>query len=229
MQPPLSNCKLMRGYLRKISNNQDSNSLANRLRRKRFKLFLGLVANLPRPVRIIDVGGTEVFWEQMKVAGLNEFEITLLNTKPQIVKYSGFNSLTGDARNLSQFNDNQFDVAFSNSVIEHVGSYADQQAMACEMQRVARRLYVQTPNYYFPLEPHFLFPFFQFLPFELKTQLVMRFRLGWLPRVKEKEKARDICTSIRLLTKKELKTLFAGARIHNEYFLGLVKSFVVIK
>lgn len=219
----------MPGYLRKLSNNQNPNSLANRLRRKRFKLFLELINDLPRPVRILDVGGTELFWEQMQFTGQKEFEITLLNLKPLAVKSAGFISMTGDARNMSQFSKNQFDVAFSNSVIEHVGSYTDQEAMASEMQRVARRLYAQTPNYYFPIEPHFLFPFFQFFPLWLKVRLVMQFRLGWLPRIREKQKATDICLSIRLLRKKELKILFPEARIYHEYFLGFIKSFIVIK
>ncbi|HWS70973.1 MAG TPA: class I SAM-dependent methyltransferase, partial [Thermoanaerobaculia bacterium] len=69
----------------------------------------------------------------------------------------------------------------SNSVLEHV---ADMPAMAREIRRVGRRWYVQTPNRWFPVEPHFLVPFFQFLPIATRAWLLTRFDLGWLTRTK---------------------------------------------
>jgi hypothetical protein len=60
---------------------------------------------------------------------------------------------------MPQYRDKEFDIAFSNSVIEHVGNDLRIRQMADEVRRVGRN-YLQTPNYYFPLEPHFFFPFF---------------------------------------------------------------------
>ena len=61
------------------------------------------------------------------------------------------------------FGDGEFDVAFSNSVIEHVPPEL-QAKFASEVGRVADRYFVQTPNRYFPIEPHYQLPLFQFLP-----------------------------------------------------------------
>ncbi|MGH7860878.1 MAG: methyltransferase domain-containing protein [Candidatus Dormibacteraceae bacterium] len=80
-----------------------------------------------------------------------------------------FQSVIGDARDLAQFQAQAFDVAFSNSVIEHVGGADDQRRMASEAMRVASHYFVQTPKHYFPIEPHFLVPGFQFMPSGLKA------------------------------------------------------------
>lgn len=220
---------LMRIFLKNLANNAKPGSLADRLRQKRFKLFQNLIQDLPRPVKIIDVGGTGLFWERMGFIGQAGVHITILNLKPTPVNHEGFTSVVGDARDLKQFGDQEFDIAFSNSVIEHVGSFDDQQKMAGEMMRVAKKIFLQTPNYYFPLEPHFLFPFFQFLPLKLQTELVVNFNLGWYNKVPDREKAVQICRSVRLLKKSELKRLFPEASFYEEKFFGVVKSFIVLK
>ncbi len=215
--------------IRRLADNSFAGSYANRMRRRRFRLFPELVAGLQHPVRVLDIGGTENFWEQMGVAGKEGLEVSLLNLSLPQVSMPGFIGVQGDARDLSVFADASFDVAFSNSVIEHVGGWADQQRMASEMMRVGKRIFLQTPNRYFPLEPHFLFPFFQFLPVGWRIWLLMHFRLGWYPRYADRTSAREAATSIRLLTHKELQVLFPGARIYKERFLGMVKSFVVMR
>jgi len=216
-------------FISKLADNRLEKSFANKLRKKRFLFFESLLNKLPKPVKVIDIGGTEDYWEKMGVLPSENIHITILNTKIIPVKYPNVQSIAGDARNMKQFNDNSFDIAFSNSVIEHVGNFCDQQAMAKEMIRIAPRLYLQTPNKYFPIEPHFLFPFFQFLPIRMRVWLLMHFKLGWYPRHKEKHKAEEVAKSIRLLSLKELKKLFPKANIKKERILGFPKSFVVTK
>jgi len=204
-------------------------SLASRLRRKRFRHFRSLIATLPRPIRVLDVGGTEAFWEQMGFYGAPGVEIVLLNRSKIPVTHSGFKSLVGDARNMGQFRDGEFDVVFSNSVIEHVGDYEDQRRMAQEIRRLSRRYYLQTPNRHFPIEPHFAFPFFQFLPVNARAWLVSHFDLGCYRRISSKKEALRAVSAIRLLNRKEMLDLFPDGAIVQERLLGLTKSFTACR
>jgi hypothetical protein len=202
----------------------DRDHVSEALRRRRLAWFHALIAPLPRPLRILDVGGTQAFWNN-SAAGYG-VEILLLNREPAAVSGPPFSSVGGDARAMPEFADAEFDVVFSNSVIEHVGGLEDQRQMAKEIQRVGRRFFVQTPNRRFPVEPHTVFPLFQFLPLAVRISLVRRFQLGWIPRTLDARAARESVSSIRLLTRAEVTELFPGATIHRERLCGLTKSFV---
>lgn len=214
--------------LRTLADNRRAGSAANRMRRKRFTVFSGLLAGLPRPVKILDVGGTQSFWEQMGLSAGDGVEVLLLNLQAPATTAAGFSGAAGDARDLRRYKDGEFDVVFSNSVIEHVGDYADQHRMAAEVRRVGKRYFIQTPNRYFPVEPHFLFPFFQFLPLRAQAWLIGRFDLGWRKKAADFQQALEQARSVRLLTKTELGDLFPDGTILEEKLLGLTKSFMVL-
>jgi hypothetical protein len=211
----------------KIYDNAQPDSLAAQMRRKRFALFQQLLAPLPRPLHILDVGGRQRFWEVMGFAQEPGITITLFNIERPTSTLPNFHTIMGDATHMPEFADQQFDIVFSNSVIEHVGDYQQQQRMAQEVQRVGKRYFVQTPNYYFPIEPHFLFLGFQWLPLATRAWLHHRFNLGWLPREPNRTAALQAVTQIRLLRQQELLRLFPGATLYKEKLLGLTKSFVV--
>ena len=213
--------------LRRLADNTQPNSLATAARRKRFSFFLQLLNTLPRPIRILDVGGTREFWNNMGFTTSPDIHVTLLNLDASPIEEPGFSAVIGDARQMPHFRDGEFDVVFSNSVIEHVGKRADQQKMADELRRVGQRYFVQTPNYWFPLEPHFLFPGFQFLPVTARVYLVTHFRLGWQPRYANRTEAQQVIETTVLLTQKELRQLFPDAQVYQERFMGLTKSLVV--
>ena len=212
--------------LKGLADNSSEKSLATRMRRARFALFLSLLKNLDGHVEILDIGGTQEFWSLMTGGDPGNIRVTLLNIEHQQVQSSRFVSAVGDARNMPEIRDKSFDVVFSNSVIEHVGSYEDQRRMAREVMRVGRRYFIQTPNKRFPIEPHFLFPFFQYLPGTVRAQLVHRFDVGWYKKIPSIEKARAEVDSIQLLTRNKFAALFPGAAIHEEKIAGLTKSFV---
>jgi hypothetical protein len=210
----------------RYADNTRSDSLANRFRRRRFRLFDSMLAPLPRPVRVLDVGGVEEFWWQMGAANRDGLQILLLNLDRQDVRATNIEARVGDGRDMSEFEPGEFDVVFSNSVIEHLGEWPDQQRMAGELRRVGARFFVQTPNRHFPLEPHFLVPGFQFLPVAARVALVRRFALGYHDAIPDRLAARRAVEEIRLLSRRELERLFPGARIYRERVLGLTKSFV---
>lgn len=212
---------------KRFADNTSSTSVATRLRRQRFQLFLDMLGDAPR-VTILDIGGRPAYWEMMAEGTdlADRLQITLLNIEDNVSTHPNFTTLVGDGRAMPQFADGQFDIVFSNSTIEHVGDFADQQRMASEVRRVGRKYYVQTPNRYFPIEPHFVFPFFQFLPIATRAWLLERFTLGWMPRQPNREAALREVRGIRLLGKAEMRKLFPDARIFEERYLGMVKSFV---
>jgi ubiquinone/menaquinone biosynthesis C-methylase UbiE len=120
-----------------------------RFRRRRIQFFCS--AFQPPACRtVLDVGGTSQIWRMLDTA----YEVTLLNEDPQELETGSYRCVIGDGCNL-QFPDKSFDVAFSNSVIEHVGNWKDMQRFASELRRVENSFYCQTPNKWFPVEPHF--------------------------------------------------------------------------
>jgi hypothetical protein len=214
--------------IRSLADNSNADSVATRMRRRRFQLFQSLLGTLKGHIEILDIGGTQQFWDLMQNDNTPDMRVTLLNIGHQTTSGPHFISAVGDARAMPQYRNASFDVVFSNSVIEHVGDYENQRLMANEIRRVAKRYFVQTPNKRFPLEPHFLFPFFQYLPLGTRAWLVNRFDVGWYRRIPDRISARAEVESIQLLTRKRFAGLFPDATITDEKFFGLTKSFVAI-
>ena len=212
--------------LKKLASNTQSNGFGTRMRLRRHAFFSHLISSIPRPINILDVGGTELYWKTMRVSDSDDLQITLLNLKKKEPSAKNMVAVVGDATQMDEFEDQSFDIVFSNSVIEHVGDFEQQKRMAREIIRIGKRYFVQTPNYWFPIEPHFLLPGFQWLPVPARIWMIRRSNLGWYQRTPDPEGARDLIHHNRLLTKKEFKSLFPGAKLYEEKIVGLTKSFV---
>jgi hypothetical protein len=172
---------------------------------------------------VVDIGGRETMWQTVPLSP----QVTIVNLEPVTVARPAFRYHKGDGRKLD-FGDASFDLAFANSVIEHVGTLRDQRLLAREMMRVGRRLYCQTPNRWFPVEFHYLGLFVHWLPrnwftYGVHRYLTLRGILGKPSRLQSLE----LRTSIRLLSRRELAALFPGCRIRTERFLGWPKSYIV--
>jgi hypothetical protein len=130
---------------------------------------------------------------------------------------------------LSFFKDKEFDIVFSNSVIEHLFSTNNQERMAEETRRVGKYYFVQTPNFYFPLEPHWLFPFFQFLPFTVRVFLTRNFSLGHYRKAANEDEAIERVNEVKLLTELKMRKLFPDGKVYREMFLVFVKSITMYR
>ena len=155
--------------------------------------------------------------------------ILLLNLYKQPVSMKNIESMVGDGCRMDEFESGQFDIVFSNSVIEHAGDFNRQMNMANEIRRVGKNYFVQTPNYYFPIEPHFMFIGFQWLPVSVRVLLIRHFNLGWVEKIPDYNKAVKMIEDTRLLKYSELNSMFPDAKIYREKYLGFTKSFVVYK
>jgi len=146
-----------------------------RSRRHKLKLFLDFVQPTAETT-VVDVGVADAPFGEGDGQALthNFFEalypwperITAVGNVPLANFTKAFPQIptvVADGRVLP-FEDQEFDVAFSNAVVEHVGGRDDQERFCHELARVARRVFVTTPNRRFPIDPHTLLPFAHWLP-----------------------------------------------------------------
>jgi hypothetical protein len=194
-----------------------------RFRRKRMRQFFEAFHPLPR-TRVLDIGGVAQTW-MYEATNASSFPVTLLN----ILDYGESNNerfthILGDATAIP-FVDNAFDIVFSNSVIEHVTTWEKQQAFAQEVRRAGRGLWIQTPARSFPIEAHLWAPWMQYLPRKLQYRIA-----PWTPRgILQPDVVRQIVAEVRLLTRKEMQTLFPDCVILQEKVLGLTKSYIAVR
>jgi hypothetical protein len=214
--------------LRQLADDENPDSFSNKLRARRFRWFEDLAASLPRPLRILDVGGTNDFWEKRGWAGRADVQIFSLNLFPEKQRHENVKPLAGNATDLTQFDKGSFDIAFSNSVIEHLYTFDSQRRMASEIQRVGKAYWVQTPNFWFPMEPHFQVPGWQWMPLNLRIAIIQRWRCGWRGPCPDPVAARSLVEEVRLLSRNRLRAIFPGATLIPERFCGLVKSWTVV-
>ena len=170
--------------------------------------------------RILDVGGTPFNW-------------MLLDSQP----LTFFVNLTGttNAKNwviadgcVLPFGDQSFDIVFSNSVIEHLGSFKNQRDFAAECQRVGASYYVQTPNKWFFIEPHLIAPFIHWLPRRWQLFFMRNFTIRGLLLRPNRQECERFLAEVRLLDEKEMRELFPDAAIWREKFLGFTKSLIAV-
>lgn len=76
-----------------------------------------------RKITVLDLGGTLAYWQSMNFRYFNSADFTLLNLDKTDIPdtYENVLSVAGDAADLNEYADKQFDLVFSNSVIEHIG------------------------------------------------------------------------------------------------------------
>lgn len=191
---------------------------ANRMRR--FVTDFQVTAN----TRVLDIGGTLYNWTLAPV----QPRLTLLNlprageTVPE-----GVDWVSGDGCALP-FADSSFDIVFSNSVIEHLGTPERQRSFASEVARVGKRYFVQTPNRWFPVETHLLTPLVHYLPKRIQAPLIRRWTVWSTLTGIEGERKRfyieHYLDDILLLDAAAMRSLFPQAKLIHERFLGLTKS-----
>ncbi len=214
---------------------ENPNSLSSRFRRGRARRVVELIqaafAERGR-VRIIDLGGEPDYWLRVFDRALLEgckAHITLVNPQPFEVEDPLFTAAVGDACALPEHADFSFDLVHSNSVVEHVGDWPRMEAFAAEVRRLAPRYYVQTPYFWFPIEPHFSSPFFHWRSEQARARLLMKRRHGFAERASDVGQAMRDVQHARLLDKQQFRYLFPDAQHIDEKAAGLTKSLIAIR
>lgn len=215
-------------------------SLSEQKRASRWELLTRRFPDLG-DMRVIDLGGTTWDWTmglsraleklQLKATTPKEVLVVNLDEKALTNPADWTQTLTGDACALPpEILNTSFDLVFSNSLIEHVGGPWRRVAMADNVHRLADHHWVQTPYRYFPIEPHWMFPLFQFLP------VVARARISrYWPLTPDGLRGNTIASEldavlgIELIGEAELRRLFPSSEVIHEKFVGLTKSLIVTR
>jgi hypothetical protein len=202
-------------------------SFSARARARRWQMFAEYFPDV-RDMRMLDLGGIVFTWTN---APVRPREVVVVNLKQQESGLDWITTLVADACALpAEIKSQQFDLVYSNSVIEHVGGHARRDALASAIRQSAERYWVQTPYRYFPIEPHWLFPGFQFLPVATRAALTRRWKLGHrrAPR-RPLDAAVANVLDVELLSKTEMQHYFPDSQVLSETFLGFVKSLIAVK
>lgn len=184
---------------------------------------------LDEQTTILDVGGLPRFWTGVPI----QAQITILNLCPLDEYDASFmtpnqKAVTGDGTCLA-YADRQFDIVFSNSVIEHLGTAERQAAFAREAMRVGKGYWIQTPAKECLVEPHYLTPFIHWFSKRVQRRLLRNFSLwGWLGRPSEAQ-LDLVLAELRLLNRCEFERLFPESHVWVERTLGLPKSYTAYK
>ena len=194
----------------------------------REKMFARFMANMRPDVKqkVLDIGVTsdERYQESNYFEGLYPYKdkIVCVGTEDGShleTKYPGIKFIQIIPHEHLPFNDNEFDIAFSNAVIEHVGSRESQRAFILEMLRVSRSFFLTTPNRWFPIELHTAIPFLHYLPPKIYRNILA----GMGETYWSKEE------NLNLLSKKDLLALFpkdVDVFIDNVQLLGLSTNLI---
>lgn len=216
---------MLRTLRDRIVDGFDPTSLAGRARARRYAMLYARFPELP-DMRVLDLGGVPAFWATVPVAPKH---VTLLNVQACGSDRDWIETRVGDACDPpADLLHGGFDLAFSNSVIEHVGGHARRQRFADTVRLAAPSYWVQTPYKYFPVEPHWLFPGAQFLPTSARAWLTRH----WEPsRIRCTDPAAAVASSleVELVDVTAMRHYFPDARICRERFGGLTKSLIAVR
>jgi SAM-dependent methyltransferase len=209
------------------------------VRRKRGILFNQLF-NPTEETKILDLGGgdgtliknTVPFIKNIYIADINRNDL-------EKAKQWGFKTLELDETGKIPCSMNEYDIIFSNSVIEHVTvnkediykyttnkafrkvAFERQKIFASEIQAKCGKYYVQTPYKYFLIESHSWLPgLIVLFPRKLQFRILSITNKFW-PKKTEPD--------WHLLTISDMKELFPDAIIMRERSFLFTKSLIAVK
>lgn len=204
--------------------------------RKRSALFRTFIAGMPRPVRVIDIGGTQEMWRRWQFSEADGVCVTLVNDHVSDVRLrdeatlgASFTKWWRDARQLRPGDYADFDVVFSNSTLEHLYTRDNQRLVAGSIVASGKPFFVQVPNPHSPVDPHFPHPFAAFFgtwPRHWQAAALTRHALGSGRKYDTIDAALHRLENYLPVDRPALHELFPDARIVTEWTFGLPLSLI---
>lgn len=138
-----------------------------------------------------------------------------------LVRYPTVNAIQYSG-SVFPFENNAFDIAWSNAVIEHVGDIDAQVFFIKEIVRVGKAAFFTTPNAHFPIETHTRTPLLHWLPKSIFDKYLLATGKKWATG-----------SYMYLLSEYKLRNLLKKAGVVNYVIIknrlfGFVLDFVVV-
>jgi hypothetical protein len=207
----------------KIIDPDRTNSWTHKIRQRRNEEFKRTFPDLAS-MRVLDLGGTALSWQ---VTGLRARSVTIVNLddapdpeEPWLEYVRGDACAGGFGK---------YDLVFSNSLMEHLGGHARRRQFADVVRDSAPSWWVQTPYRYFPIEPHWVFPGFQFMPFRTRLFISQHWSMLHMPACKDRVAAEELVASVELISASEMRSYFPDSQIWFERIAGIPKSIVSLR
>lgn len=210
----------------KLFDPDEGGVVSSAARAKRARKFAEVFPDIAE-MKVLDLGGRPSYWAAMSVRPAH---VRCVNLEPTarvvggIPNESWVEYVEADATTPQP---GTYDLVVSNSLIEHVGGHEPRLRLAEAVHAAADRHWVQTPYRYFPVEPHWIFPGFQFLPMPVARSVSERWKVGHIRSSRESSWS-DVAW-VELLTKTDMRHYFPDATLWTERWMGLPKSLVSIR
>lgn len=202
-----------------------------RARKKVYRIFLECM-NPQKQSRILDAGVTPAkgivgaktlttnYFEQV-YPYTNNITATSIEASAKCLEelYKGLTFVLTEPYH-TPFQDKEYDIVFSNAVVEHTGTRKQQKQFIEEYCRVGKKFFFVTPNRWFPVEPHTALPLVHWFPAKIFRKILKWLGMGWLADE----------NILNLLSMKEFVALFpAGVRLKKKRIrtLGFTSNLIV--
>lgn len=178
-------------------------------------------------MHVVDIGGRVDTWLR---APVRPRHVTVLGFEPEGADRIGWiDAHYADACDLpAALRGLRADLVYSNSVLEHVGGPERRRRFSETVEALGDSHWIQTPYRYFPIEPHWLFPGFQFLPRPAQVAVGRRWKLVHTLNP-DRRAVLDSVLEVDLVGITEMRHLFPESVVQRERVLGLTKSIIAVR
>ena len=197
--------------------------------KKRAKRWTWLAETFPDldQMSVVDLGGSVESWRRAPIRPKHVHVINLEDFPGEVPDWAEVDN--ADACALpARITSRRYDMAFSNSVLEHVGGHERRIRFAESIRSLADRHWVQTPYRYFPVEPHYVAPGLQYLPLALRQRYAHRWPLSHT-KPENRPAALDEVMWVDLVDRTQMRFYFPDSKLRSEKILGLTKSLIAIR
>jgi len=142
-----------------------------------------------RTTKVLDVGVTSAdstpdvnYFEKLYPYSENIVCVGVEDASALEEKYKGLKFIQIKPHENLPFKDKQFDIVFSHAVVEHTGSNEEQKKFIEELCRCGKKMFITTPNRYFPIEVHTGLPLIHILPLSIFRKLTRSTKFDYFSR-----------------------------------------------